>query len=182
MSSYYGTYAVRAGYKDTTDSMSAAATYTYKEKNYKLTVSPTSKTFFVGDSISSSLYDGSIVKVYTDNVDITSYAKISNIKITDKYGNVVSTISSGSANTYKITYTVTHGNYTGTCSNTIIIEEKEIITTPTPVVTPKPTQEPTTAPTITPTPKPTPEPTTVPTPTTEPIQQENENNNNESDT
>lgn len=138
MSSYYGTYGVRAGYKDTNDSMGPLVQYTHKEKVYKLTADPSSKTYYVGDEISHTLYDGSIVKVYTDNVDITSYAKISNIKITDKYGNQVNNVSSGSPNTYKVTYTVTHGTYSGTCSNTIIVQEK-----PTPPPTTIPTPEPT---------------------------------------
>ena len=124
MSSYYGTYSVRAGYKDTTDSMSAPATYVFKEKTYALSASPASKTYYVGDIINSSLYDGSIVKVTTDGVDITNYATISNIKITDKNGNTISTPVSSSPNTYKVTYTVTHGKYQGTCSNTINIIEK----------------------------------------------------------
>jgi membrane peptidoglycan carboxypeptidase len=140
MSSYYGTYGVRAGYKDTTDSMSELVQYVHKEKVYKLVTDPQVKTYYVNDEISASLYNGSIVKVYTDNVDITSYAKIASVRITDKNGNPVSYISSASPNTYKVTYTVTHGTYTGTCSNTIIIQEKN---------TPTPPQE-TTTPTITP--------------------------------
>ena len=139
MSSYYGTYGVRAGYKDTNDSISELVQFTHKEKVYKLTAEPSSKTYYVNEAISSSLYDGSIVKVYTDNVDITTYAHISNIKITDKNGNTVSYPSSNSPNTYKVTYTVTHGTYSGTCSNTIIVQEKPVATStpePTPEATP----------------------------------------------
>ena len=158
MSSYYGTYAVRAGYKDTSDSMSAPATYVLKEKVYKLVTDPSSKTFNVGDSISNSLYNGSIVKVYTDNVDITSYAKITNIRITDKYGNTVSTVSSSTPNVYKVTYTVVHGKYTGTCSNTIYVEAKE----EEPIITP--------------------EPTAIPTSTPDANNEQNNEQNNESDT
>jgi hypothetical protein len=154
MSSYYGTYAVRAGYKDTTDSMSDAATFVYKEKVYKTTCEPSSKSYYVGDAISSGLYDGSIVKVYTDNVDITTYAKVASIRITDQHGNTVSSVSSSSANTYKVTYTVTHGTYTGTCTNTITIQEKPQPTgTPTVTSTPVPAT-PTPTPEITPTPTP----------------------------
>lgn len=131
MSSYYGTYGVSAGYKDTTDSMSPVATYEYKEKVYKLVADPSVKTINVGEQVSHSLYDGSIVKVYTDNVDITTYAKITNIKIVDKNNNPVSYVSSSSPNTYKVTYTVTHGTYTGTCSNTINIVEPQIVDNPT---------------------------------------------------
>ena len=131
MSSYYGTYGVSAGYKDTTDSMSSVAKYEYKEKVYKLVTDPAVKTLNVGEQVSHSLYDGSIVKVYTDNVDITSYAKITNIKITDKNNNPVSYISSSSPNTYKVTYTVTHGTYSGTCSNTINIVQPETHDNPT---------------------------------------------------
>ena len=126
MSSYYGTYTVRAGYKNTTDSMSAPATYTLSEKVYALSTNPSSKTYYVGDAISSSLYDGSIVKVTTDGVDITSYVHITNITITDKNGTVVSIPSSASPNTYKVTYSITHGTYQGTCSNTISIIEKPV--------------------------------------------------------
>ena len=128
MSSYYGTYGVRAGYKDTTDSIGQLVQHEYKEKVYKLVTDPSSKTVNVGEQISHSLYDGSIVKVYTDNVDITSYARITNIKITDKNNNPVITPTSIVPNTYKVTYTVTHGTYSGTCSNTIIVQAPE--TTP----------------------------------------------------
>ncbi len=142
MSSYYGTYGVRAGYKDTDDSISALATYTFKEKVYKLTAEPSSKTYYIGDEISHTLYDGSIVKVYTDNVDITQYAKIASIKITDKNGNQVTSVSSGAANTYKVTYNITHGTYSGSVSNTIIVKEKPVATPePTPVETPEPTTQ-----------------------------------------
>ncbi len=124
MASYYGTYAVRAGYKNTTDSISAPAVYVHKEKTYSLSASPATKTYYVGDAISNTLYNGSAVKVSIDGVDITSYAHITNILITDKNNNPVTTVSSASPNTYKVTYTVTHGTYSGTCSNTIIITEK----------------------------------------------------------
>ena len=156
MSSYYGTYAVRAGYKDTTDSMSEPATYVFKEKVYKLVVEPSTKTYFVGDDVSPTLYNGSAVKVYTDNVDITSYAKIASIKITDKNGNPTTAVTSNETNVFKITYTVTHGTYTGTCSNTIVIAEKQSEPTTTPIPTPTPTP----SPEVTPTPE-------VPTPTPE---------------
>ena len=125
MSSYYGTYSVRAGYKDTTDSISEPVTYVFKEKTYAISTTQPSKTYYVGDIINSALYDGSVVKLTTDGVDITSYAHINSIKITDKNGNVVATPTSTSANTYKVTYTVTHGTYHGTCSNIITIIEKE---------------------------------------------------------
>ena len=122
MSSYYGTYGVRSGYKDTNDSIGQLAQYEYKEKVYKLITDPSTKTYNVGEQISHSLYDGSIVKVYTDNVDITSYARITNIKITDKNNIPVAAPTSIAPNTYKVTYTVTHGTYSGTCSNTIVIQ------------------------------------------------------------
>ena len=125
MASYYGSYSVRAGYKGTSDSMSSPVTFVLKDATYSLSVNPSTSTYYVGDSINSSLYNGSAVKVYRDNVDITGYASISVSKITDKNNNTVSIPSSSSPNTYKITYKVTHGTYTGTCSNTITIKEKE---------------------------------------------------------
>ena len=124
-SSYYGSYSVRAGYKDTSDSLSEPTTFVLKQKTYKVSANPQSKTYFVGDTISNTLYNGSIVKVTVDNVDITSYANITDIKIVDKNGNTVTSISNSEPNTYKITYSVSHGTYRGTCSNTIIILEKE---------------------------------------------------------
>ena len=137
MSSYYGSYSVRAGYKGTSDSMSSPVTFVLKDATYSLSVNPSSSTYYVGDSISGSLYNGSAVKVYRDNVDITGYANITVSKITDKNNNTVSTPSSSSPNTYKVTYKVTHGTYTGTCSNTITIKEKE----PQPTATPEDNNE-----------------------------------------
>ena len=160
MSSYYGSYSVRAGYKDTDDSMSAPVTFVLKEKTYSLSTVPSSSSYVTGDAIPSNLYDGSVVRVKTDGVDITNYAKITNIKITDKSGNLVTSVSSINPNIYTITYTVNHGTYTGTCSNTItVIEKPQETTLPT---TPEPTIIPTPTPTPTPTLDPTPVPTTTP--------------------
>ena len=128
----YGTYSVRAGYQDTDEGLSEARSIDLKEAIYNLSIrSQTTSTYFVGETVDSSLYNGSVVKLTRDNVDITTYATIST-KITDASGNVVTNINNMSPNTYTITYRVSHGEYVNTCSNKIIIKEKEVETPPPP--------------------------------------------------
>ena len=125
---FYGVYSVRAGYKDTKDSISAAATYDLVEPTYGVSVKDPETTVYVGDRISSSLYSNSqVVLKYGQDVIPSGYT-VSKI-ITDKNGNVVNSISSQTPNTYTITYTVNYHDYTGTCKNTIIVIEKENNTT-----------------------------------------------------
>ena len=132
MNSYYGTYAVRAGYKDTESSISNPVTYELKEKTYKATLNAVSeKTYYVGESIDKSLYDGSSITVTVNGSNVTSDATITRT-ITDKNGNTVSTIDNSKVNTYTITYKISYENFTDTKSNKIIIKEKEIPVTPTP--------------------------------------------------
>ncbi len=122
----YGTYSVRAGYKDTDDSLSAATSTTLKKATYSLTIrSQATSTYYVGEAIDSSLYNGSVVKLTSDGTDITSMATIST-RITDSNGNVVSSINNTSPNTYTITYRVSYDDYVNTCSNKIVIKEKEV--------------------------------------------------------
>ena len=125
MSSYYGSYAVRAGYKGTSDSMSKPVVFTLKEKVFAVSSAQSSVTYTVGDAINSAHYNGSLVRTSLDGVDKTTASQITNIKITDKNGAQVSAPSSASANTYTVTYTVKYDKYSGTCSNKIYIKEKE---------------------------------------------------------
>ncbi len=127
LSSYYGTYSVKAGYRNTTNSISAAATFELKAKTYKLSLNgQSSTTYYVGENIDSSLYNGAIVNlISSDGLNVTSKANIA-ITITDSNGNKVSSINTSSPNTYKISYQVTYDNFSGNISNTITIKEKEI--------------------------------------------------------
>ena len=123
--SYYGTYSVRAGYKDTDEFLSGATTYELSEKTYKLSASPSTSTYYVNDTISSSLYNGASVTLTENGNNITNNANIS-ITITNSAGTTVSTIDNSTPNTYTITYKVTYGTFTGSCSNKIIIKEKPV--------------------------------------------------------
>ena len=137
LSSYYGTYSVRAGYqdangKDLDTGLSSATSFELKARTCSLTLNgKSSVTYTVGDNIDKSLYDGSIVNLTCNGGNVTSSANIS-ITITDANGHTVSSINSDAANTYTVTYRVSYDNYTGTKSNTINIKAKEIPQDPTP--------------------------------------------------
>ena len=122
-STYYGKYSVKAGYQDTKDSMSDPATYTLAEqKNYNLYINGSKVTnYSIGSTIDTNLYNGSLVKLLENDVDITNKATI-NIMITNSNNEVISTIPNNASGSYKITYTVTYGSYTNTCYNEIIIQ------------------------------------------------------------
>ena len=132
-SSYYGTYTVRAGYKNTDASIGNVVSYELKQITYNLSA-PSSVTYNVGETVNTSYYDGSGVTLTSNGSKITGYTI--NTTITDKNGNVVQNINSNEPNTYKITYKVIYNDYTGTCTNTIIIKEKAVVTPPpTPIPT-----------------------------------------------
>lgn len=126
ITNYEGTYKVKAGYKDTDNSMSNAASKTLTTTNsYELLLSKSNTTYLnIGDGIDSSLYDGSLVKLKengkTVNEDITSYLKIT---ITNSSGDTVSSLASDVAETYKITYTIDYKGFIDSVSNTIVIKE-----------------------------------------------------------
>ena len=125
LSSYYGTYSVRTGYKDTDESLSkSAATYELKKVSFQVEAYPTNSEYYVGDSINSSLYDGSNVSVKVDGNKITSGFIITKT-IKDVDGNIIESINSNAPNTYTITYNITYNNETKSCSNKIVIKEKE---------------------------------------------------------
>ena len=122
-SSYYGVYSVRAGYQGTTDSLSEATSIELKQDVYTLSVSPTTTTLNVGDSVNQALYDGSNVSFMQNGILVTNYTLEKTIK--DKNGNTHTTITSNVPNTYTITYKVTYNGWSGICSNKIIINEKK---------------------------------------------------------
>lgn len=126
LTSYLGTYSVRAGYQDTNDALSNAANYTLETTDtYDLSiVGDLSSQFYVGEIIDPYLYNGSKVKLLINDVAETNLATISTT-ITDSSGKVVTEIDTSTPNTYTVTYKVTHNKFTGTCSNKIIINEIE---------------------------------------------------------
>lgn len=122
LDSYVGTYYVKAGYKDTTNSMSAAASYELNDTTiYHLTITGKSTTTYnINETINQALYDGSIVSLTANGISITNSANI-NIIIKDKDGNTVTQIDNSKANTYTISYYVSYGTFSDSCSNTIVI-------------------------------------------------------------
>jgi len=121
--SYYGTYTLRAGYKGTDDSVGDPAKFELSENNYTASVTTSSTTLNIGDTISSSLYDGTLVSFKNNGNKITDYNVSINIK--DSNNNTVTTPSSSQANVYTVTYTITYDGKTFTCSNKIIIKEND---------------------------------------------------------
>lgn len=118
-----GTYMVKAGYQGTSNSLSEGATYKIEAtKEYNLYINGSKVTNYkIGDGIDENLYNGSLVKLLENNVDVTANATIA-IKITDQSNNEYTTIPTDKAGKYKITYTVTYNSYSSTCYNEINIE------------------------------------------------------------
>ena len=140
LSNYYGTYAVRAGYKDTDTNLSEATTYVLKENSCTTSFNGNKDVSYnVGEGIDSSYYNSSHVIVTCNGNNVTSSATITTT-IKDSAGNTVNNISSANPNTYTITYHVKYDDYSGSTSNVIRIKEKTV-STPTPTPTPTDTPE-----------------------------------------
>ena len=138
--SYVGTYYVKAGYKDTNVGMSQAISYKLTEAiDYKLSITGRETTTYnVNETINHELYNGGIVLLTANGSNVTNSAKI-NITIKDSNGNTVSVIDNTKADTYTITYNVSYNNYTGSCSNKIIVVDNTPIVPPS--VIPPTTEE-----------------------------------------
>ncbi len=123
LSSYLGTYSVKAGYKDTTTSMSKAATKTLgSTASYKLSIRDSNTTYInVGEGIDKTLYDGSLVVLTENGQAISNVRAYLSITITNSSGDVVTSISSENPDTYTITYTVNYNGFSDTVSNKITI-------------------------------------------------------------
>jgi len=123
LSTYKGTYSIKAGYKDTKDCLSDPVNYKLEDKKeYSLTINGNKNTTYtIGNAVDTNLYNGSMVKLLENGVDVTSKANIS-IKITDGSNQVITSIPTDKADTYKVTYTVTYGSYTNTCYNEITFQ------------------------------------------------------------
>ena len=122
--SYIGTYSVRAGYKDDDTSLSDPATKTLQEEiSYELALRDNNTTYLnIGDAIDSSLYNGSLVVLKENgknsNRDISSYLTIT---VTNSSGDIVTTISSDTQETYTITYTIDYNGFHDSISSKIVI-------------------------------------------------------------
>ena len=122
--SYIGTYSVRAGYKDDDTSLSDPATKTLQEEiSYELALKDSNTTYLnIGDAIDSSLYNGSLVVLKENgknsNRDISSYLTIT---VTNSSGDIVTTISSDTQETYTITYTIDYNGFHDSISSKIVI-------------------------------------------------------------
>lgn len=122
--SYIGTYSVRAGYKDDDTSLSDPATKTLQEEiSYELALRDNNTTYLnIGDAIDSSLYNGSLVVLKENgknsNRDISPYLTIT---VTNSSGDIVTTISSDTQETYTITYTIDYNGFHDSISSKIVI-------------------------------------------------------------
>lgn len=123
LTSKYGTYEVKAGYKDTKNCLSNPASYTISEaKEYNLYINGNKKTNYnIGAAIDANLYNGNLVKLLENGTDITDKATIT-IKITNESNESITTIPNDKVGKYKITYTVSYDTYSSTCYNEIIFE------------------------------------------------------------
>ncbi len=125
LSSYLGTYSIRTGYKDTTNSMSKAVSKTLGDTaSYKLSIKNSNTTYInVGEGIDKTLYDGSLVQLTENGKAISNVKSYLKIVITNSSGEVVSSINSNAAETYTVTYTVDYNGYSDSVSNRITIRE-----------------------------------------------------------
>ena len=123
---YKGTYTLKTGYKGTTNSLSSGVSKTLQSTNsYELTLKNKNTTYLsIGDTISSNLYDGSLVVLKengkTLDKDLSSYLTI---KILNSSMEEVSSLSSENAETYTVTYTIDYNGYISSVSNKIVIKE-----------------------------------------------------------
>ena len=122
-----GQYVVKATYKtkDGKYANTSSGAYFTVQSSISVKLSGSSYTTFnVGDSIPSYLHDGSLVVVTNNNTgeDETPNAKIT---VSIKGDDGSTSISSATANTYKVTYKGECSGKTEYLSNTIVIKENE---------------------------------------------------------
>ena len=125
LSTYIGTYSVRAGYKDTDASLSEATSRSFNNVNtYELVFTgKSSSTFNVGDTIDTKLFDGSLVVLKENGTVVNKdISKNLSIVVKNSSGDTVTSISSESPETYTVTYTIKYDDYNGKVSNKIIIK------------------------------------------------------------
>ncbi len=123
---YIGTYTIKTGYKDTTNSMSSGVSRKLQDtKTYELSIKNKNTTYLkVGDTIDKSLYDGSLVVLKENGKKVdSSLSSYLTIKILNSSMETVDKISSDTAETYTITYTIDYNGYINSVSNKIVIKE-----------------------------------------------------------
>ena len=123
---YIGTYTIKTGYKDTTNSMSSGVSRKLQDtKTYELSIKNKNTTYLkVGDTVDKSLYDGSLVVLKENGKKVdSSLSSYLTIKILNSSMETVDKISSDTAETYTITYTIDYNGYINSVSNKIVIKE-----------------------------------------------------------
>ncbi len=124
LDNYLGTYSIKAGYRDTTNSISDAVTKSLSSTNsYKLSIKNSNTTYlYVGEGVDKTLYDGSLVSLSQNGKEITKnlspYLKIT---ITNSSGDMVDTINTSEPETYRITYTINYEGFTDSVYNIVVI-------------------------------------------------------------
>ena len=124
LSTLLGTYSVKAGYKDTTTSMSSAVSKTLSDtKSYDLSVTTNTTYLKIGEEIEDELFNGDLVVLKEDGKEISDIKKYLTIKVKNSSGDTVSSLSNESVETYTVSYTINYKGFTDTVSNKIIIKE-----------------------------------------------------------
>lgn len=126
LDNYIGTYTIKTGYKDTTNSMSSGISRKLQDtKTYELSIKNKNTTYLkVGDTIDKSLYDGSLVVLKENGKTVeSSLSSYLTIKILNSSMETVDKISSDAAETYTITYTIDYNGYINSVSNKVVIKE-----------------------------------------------------------
>ena len=126
LDNYIGTYTIKTGYKDTTNSMSSGVSRKLQDtKTYELSIKNKNTTYLkVGDTIDKSLYDGSLVVLKENGKAVeSSLSSYLTIKILNSSMETVDKISSDAAETYTITYTIDYNGYINSVSNKVVIKE-----------------------------------------------------------
>lgn len=124
--SFIGTYSVKAGYKNTTTSMSnAISKQLTSTASYSLYIKDKNTKYIkVGDEIEKELYDGSLVVFKENKKDISNEIKqYLKIEFKNSSGDIVDKITSEQPETYTITYTIDYNGFIDMVSNKIVIKE-----------------------------------------------------------
>ena len=123
---YNRVYTIKAGYKDTSTSMSTGVSRQLQSTvSYELSLKNKNTTYLqIGENISENLYDGSLVILKENGKAISeNLENYLTIKIQNSSMDIVDTISSDAPETYTITYTIEYKGYINSISNKIVIRE-----------------------------------------------------------
>ena len=122
--SLLGTYSVKTGYKGTYNNISNATSKTLSDTNsYSLSVKSNSTHLNIGDNIDNSLFDGSMVVLKENGKDVQGDIKqYLTIVVKNSSGDTVTSLTSESAETYTVSYTINYKGYSDTVKNLIVIK------------------------------------------------------------